>query len=195
MDRRHLLAGIASVGTLGVAGAVASGGLPAPIGGSSTTTDPGQSPSTDSDERSGPVEPVTLDTIPAPGSRDGAVTIPAVDRPTFVYFSGTWCPPCIEQMPALGEANDRVGDRVTFVSVTTEAVGRSVTEAEVAEWWREHDGDWLVAADPTVALFSRLGASSFPTAVVLDASGRIRWSEAGVHSAETLVGQIEAALP
>ena len=182
MDRRHLLAGIASVGTLGVAGAVASGGLPAPIGGSSTTTDPGQSPSTDSDERSGPVEPVTLDTIPAPGSRDGAVTIPAVDRPTFVDFFGTWCPPCIEQMPALGEANDRVGDRVTFVSVTTEAVGRSVTEAEVA-------------ADPTVALFSRLGASSFPTAVVLDASGRIRWSEAGVHSAETLVGQIEAALP
>ncbi len=194
MDRRHLLAGIASVGTLGVAGAVASGGLQAPIGGSSWT-DPGESSSTDSGERSGSVEPVTLDTIPAPGSRDGTVTIPAADRPTFVDFFGTWCPPCIEQMPALGEANERVGDRVTFVSVTTEAVGRSVTEAEVAEWWREHDGDWLVAADPTVALFSRLGASSFPTAVVLDASGRIRWSEAGVHSAETLVGQIEAALP
>ena len=179
MDRRHLLAGIASVGTLGVAGAVASGGLPAPIGGS----------------RDESIRSLTLETIPAPGSRDGTVTIPAADRPTFVDFFGTWCPPCIEQMPALGETNERVGDRVTFVSVTTEAVGRSVTEAEVAEWWRKHDGDWLVAADPTVALFSRLGAGSFPTAVVLDASGRIHWSEAGVHSTETLVEQIEAVLP
>ena len=195
MDRRHLLAGIASVGTLGVAGAVASGGLQAPIGGSSST-DPGESSSsTDSGERSGSVEPVTLDTIPAPGSRDGTVTIPTADRPTFVDFFGTWCPPCIEQMPALGEANERVGDQVTFVSVTTEAVGRSVTETEVADWWREHDGDWLVAADPTVELFSRLGAGSFPTAVVLDASGRVHWSDAGVHSAETLVEQIEAVLP
>jgi thiol-disulfide isomerase/thioredoxin len=194
MDRRHLLAGIASVGTLGVAGAVASGGLPVPISGSSTAGD-GESSSIDPGEQSGPVDPVTLDTIPAPGSRDGAVTIPAADQPTFVDFFGTWCPPCIEQMPALGEANERVGDRVTFVSVTTEAVGRSVTEAEVADWWREHEGAWLVAADPTVALFSRLGAGSFPTAVVLDASGRIHWSEAGVHSAETLVEQIEAVLP
>ena len=194
MDRRHLLAGIASVGTVGVAGAVASGGLPASVGGSSST-EPGASPSTDAGEQSGAVEPVTLDTIPAPGSRDGTVTVPAAGHPTFVDFFGTWCPPCIEQMPALGEANDRVGDRVTFVSVTTEAVGRSVTEAEVADWWREHDGDWLVAADPTVALFSRLGASSFPTAVVLDASGRVQWREAGVHSAETLVDQIEAVLP
>ena len=194
MDRRHLLAGIASVGTLGVAGAVASGGLPVPIGGSSTAGD-GESSPTDPGEQSGSVDPVTLDTIPAPGSRDGAVTIPAADQPTFVDFFGTWCPPCIEQMPALGEANERVGDRVTFVSVTTEAVGRSVTEAEVADWWREHEGAWLVAADPTVALFSRLGAGSFPTAVVLDASGRIHWSEAGVHSAETLVEQIEAVLP
>ena len=179
MDRRHLLAGIASVGTLGVAGAVASGGLPAPIGGS----------------RDESIRSLTLETIPAPGSRDGTVTIPAADRPTFVDFFGTWCPPCIEQMPALGEASDRVGDQVTFVSVTTEAVGRSVTETEVADWWREHDGDWLVAGDPTAELAAAVDVGSYPTAVVLDASGRIHWSEAGVHSTETLVEQIEAVLP
>ena len=88
-----------------------------------------------------------------------------------------------------------MGDRVTFVSVTTEAVGRSVTETEVADWWREHDGDWLVAADPTAELAAAVDVGSFPTAVVLDASGRIHWSEAGVHSTETLVEQIEAVLP
>ena len=179
MDRRHLLAGVASVGTLGVAGAVASGGVPSSLGGSG-------------DE---PIRSLTLETIPAPGSRDGTVTIPAADRPTFVDFFGTWCPPCIEQMPALGEASDRVGDRVTFVSVTTEAVGRSVTETEVADWWRKHEGDWLVAADPTAELAATVDVGSYPTAVVLDAAGRIQWAASGVHSAETLVRQIEAVLP
>lgn len=177
MRRRHLLAGIASAGALGGAGLLATGNAPAMLGGSD-----GES-----------VEPVTIDTIEAPGSRDGEVTIPAPDRATFVDFFGTWCPPCAEQMPALGEASDRVGDSVLFVSVTTEAVGRSVTEEEIADWWREHDGDWLVGADPTAELASKLDVGGYPTAVAIDADGRVRWSDAGVHTADELVEHIETA--
>ncbi|MFA9516266.1 TlpA family protein disulfide reductase [Halopenitus sp. H-Gu1] len=174
MRRRNLLAGIASAGALGGAGLLATGNAPAVLG-------PGIEP----------VDPVTIDTIEAPGSRDGEVTIPAPDRATFVDFFGTWCPPCIEQMPALGEANDRIGDDVRFVSVTTEAVGRSVTEGEIADWWREHDGDWLVGADPTAELASKLDVGAYPTAVAIDATGRVRWSESGVHTADELVTAIE----
>jgi len=176
MKRRHLLAGLASVATLGAAGAVATGRVPSALGGDA-------------------VEPVTLETIDAPGSRDGEVTLPAPDRPTFIDFFGTWCPPCAEQMPALRAANAETGDEVQFVSVTTEAVGRSVTEGDIADWWREHDGNWLVAADPTVELFSRVGASSFPTAVTIDATGRVRWLASGVHTTTTLTERIEAVTP
>jgi thiol-disulfide isomerase/thioredoxin len=177
MRRRDLLAGIASVGALGGAGLLATGTAPAMLGGSDVE----------------PVEPVTIETIEAPGSRDGEVTIPAPDRITFVDFFGTWCPPCIEQMPALGEASDRVAEDVLFVSVTTEAVGRSVTEGEVADWWREHDGDWLVGADPTAELASKLDVGGYPTAVVIDDTGRVRWSDSGVHTADALVERIESA--
>lgn len=180
MRRRHLLAGLASAGALGGAGLVATGTTPAAFGGGSAAGEP--------------VEPTTLDTIDAPGSRDGTVTIPADGRATFVDFFGTWCPPCAEQMPALGEANDRIGDEVQFVSVTTEDVGGSVTEGDVAGWWREHDGDWLVAADVTAELAAKLDVGGYPTAVVLDASGRVRWSESGVHTADELVAHIETAL-
>jgi len=138
MKRRHLLAGLASVATLGAAGAVATGRGPAALGGDA-------------------VEPVTLETIDA--------------------------------------ANAETGDEVQFVSVTTEAVGRSVTEGDIADWWREHDGNWLVAADPTVELFSRVGASSFPTAVTIDATGRVRWLASGVHTTTTLTERIEAVTP
>ena len=179
MKRRHLLAGLASVGAIGAAGLVATGTL--------------SSSSESESETAEPVEPTTLETIEAPGSRDGEVTIPAENRPTFVDFFGTWCPPCVEQMPALGEVADRVGDDVLFVSVTTEDVGGSVSEETVAEWWRENDGDWLVAADVTAELAAKLNVGGYPTAVAIDADGRIQWSGSGVHTADELIAGIETA--
>jgi hypothetical protein len=94
-------------------------------------------------------------------------------------------------MPALGEAADRIGGEVLFISVTTEAVGRSVAESTIVEWWREHDGDWLVGADPTAELAAKLNLGGFPTAVVMDGAGRIQWSDSGVHTADELVAKIE----
>ncbi|GAB7095399.1 TlpA disulfide reductase family protein [Halolamina litorea] len=176
MNRRQLLAGVASAGAIGAGALVATGGIP------SGTSD-GQTP----------VEPTTLDTIDAPGSRDGEVTLPAAGQPTFVDFFGTWCDPCVEQMPALAEVEDRVGDDVQFVSVTTEDVGGSVSTESVVEWWRENDGDWLVAADVTAELAAKLNVGGYPTAVALDADGRIRWSESGIHSADELIAGIETA--
>ncbi|WP_424015775.1 TlpA family protein disulfide reductase [Halorubrum xinjiangense] len=200
MRRRDLLAGLASVGVLGGAGAVATGGVPNSLGGSvpdEESDELGENGSDSSDTDSGrpePIEPVTIDTIEAPGSRDGEVTIPAPDRPTFVDFFGTWCPPCAEQMPALVEAHDRIGDEVLFVSVTTEPVGDAVSEETVVDWWTEHDGDWLVAADVTAELASRFPIGKYPSARAMDASGRVQWATSGTHTTEEFVEGIERAL-
>ena len=180
MKRRDLLAGLASVGAIGGAGLVATGTIPDAFRNGNETPEP--------------VESTTLDTIEAPGSRDGEVTIPADNQATFVDFFGTWCAPCVEQMPALGEAENRIGDEVRFVSVTTEDVGGSVSEERVVEWWRENDGDWLVAADVTAELAAKLNVGAYPTAVTLDSTGRIQWSESGIHTADEIVAGIETAL-
>jgi thiol-disulfide isomerase/thioredoxin len=180
MKRRNLLAGLASVGAIGGAGLVATGTIPDTFSNGSETPEP--------------VEPTTLDTIEAPGSRDGEVTIPPDNQATFVDFFGTWCAPCVEQMPALGEAEDRIGDEVLFLSVTTEDVGGSVSEETVVEWWRENDGHWLVATDVTAELAAKLNVGAYPTAVALDATGRIQWSESGIHTADEIVAGIETAL-
>ncbi|KOX96845.1 MULTISPECIES: TlpA disulfide reductase family protein [Halorubrum] len=179
MRRRHLLAGLASAGALGGAGVVATGGVPDALGG-------GDAPE--------PIEPVTLDTVDAPGSRGGEVTLPAPGRPTFVDFFGTWCPPCAEQMPALAAAHDRIGDEVLFVSVTTEPVGERISEDKVVDWWRKHDGDWLVAADVSAELAARLDVGRYPSARAIDASGRVRWATSGTHTADEFVAGIERAL-
>ncbi|MGQ3328009.1 TlpA family protein disulfide reductase [Halorubrum sp. FL23] len=179
MRRRNLLAGLASLGALGGAGAVASGRAPVALGGEGARD---------------PVDPVTLDTVEAPGSRDGEVTIPAPDRPTFVDFFATWCAPCVEQMPDLVEAHDRLGDEVLFVSVTPEDVGGAVSEEAVADWWRENDGDWLVAADVTAELAARLNVGGYPSARAIDSAGRVRWATSGTHTTEELVDGIERVL-
>lgn len=179
MRRRHLLAGLASVGVVGGAGAVATSNVPAALG---------------SERASEAVEPVTIQTIDAPGSRDGEVTIPADDRPTFVDFFGTYCPPCIEQMPDLGEAAERIGDEVLFVSVTNENVGGAMPEEQLVDWWEKHDGDWLVAADVTAELAGRFSISGYPTAIVLDAAGRVTWRESGAHTTDEIIAGIETAL-
>ena len=186
MRRRHLLAGLASAGVLGGAGVVATGGVPEALGGDSAGNQ--------AEGGSERIEPVTLDTIEAPGSRDGEVTVPAEGRPTFVDFFGTWCPPCKEQMPDLAAAHDRIGDEVLFVSVTTEDIGDSVPEQAVVEMWENYGGDWLVAADVSAELAARLNVGAYPSARAIDASGRVRWSTSGTHTTEEFVDGIERAL-
>lgn len=183
MRRRDVLAGIGSVGVVGGAGAVAVYGTPS-LGDGNESDDPDQATA----------DPVTIETLDAPGSEAGSVRIPAADQATFIDFFGTWCDPCAKQMPALIEANDRIGDDVLFISVTNEAVGRSVTKAEVVEWWREHNGNWPLGIDPTAELTAQYLTGGIPFAVAIDASGRVRWSESGRKSADQLVAGIERAL-
>ena len=167
------------MGALGGAAAVTTGGVPNGLGGANSAET---------------IRPVTLDTVDAPGSRDGEVTVPAPDRPTFIDFFSTECSPCVEQMPDLAEAYDRVGDEVLFVSVTPQDVGGSVSAEKVVDWWRENDGDWLVAADVTAELAARLNVGGYPSARAIDASGRVCWSTSGTHTTEEFVEGIERAL-
>lgn len=204
MRRRDLIAGLASIGVVAGGGILVTRGPPTDElvdddasagdddrvrdgddGGDSTN--PAANATADDD-------PIELETVEATGSEAGSITVPESGRVTFVDFFATWCAPCEKQMPSLAEAADRVPDEVRFLSVTNEPVGRTLSEDELREWWDDHDGDWLLGVDPTAELNIRYGVSGFPTAVVIDADNRVRWSHEGLASADELVAQIEAAL-
>jgi hypothetical protein len=97
-------------------------------------------------------------------------------------------------MPDLAEAHDRLGDEVLFVSVTPEDVGGPVSEEAVADWWRENDGNWLVAADTTAELAARLNVGGYPSARDINGTGRVRWATSGTHTTAEFVEGIERAL-
>ncbi|WP_265107947.1 TlpA family protein disulfide reductase [Halosolutus halophilus] len=190
MRRREALAGVASVGTVVGGGAIAIYGLP------SVEDLAGQSDSADGEADEGGDDPLTIETVDAPGSEAGEVLVPSPDRATFVDIFGTWCPPCIEQMPALAEAHDRIGDEVLFISVTNESVGenRGISEAELVDWWDEHGGNWTLGLDRRAELTERYLAGGYPSAAAIDATGTVQWSDSGVKSADELVAGIEQAL-
>lgn len=193
MRRRELIAGLGSAGVLAGAGAVAIYGLP--DGGALGTG--GQEPSggaSGADEAG--VEPIPVETVEARGSEAGEVQLPAPDRPTFLDLFGTWCPPCIEQMPALAEAHDRIDADVLFISVTNESVGEngSITRDELRAWWDEHGGNWTLGLDPAAEVTERYLEGNYPTAVAIDDAGTVQWSDSGVKTADELVAGIERAL-
>lgn len=192
MRRRDVLAGLGSAGVLAGAGAVAVYGVPSPDEFSSG----GGGGETDEADASDPPEPIEIETVDAPGSEAGTALVPSPSEPTFIDLFGTWCAPCIEQMPALAEAHAQVGDRVQFISATNEAVGegRSITEDELVAWWDEHDGNWTLGLDRNAELTVRYGGNGYPTAAVVDASGRLQWSDNGIKSADELVSKIELVL-
>jgi thiol-disulfide isomerase/thioredoxin len=183
MRRRDFLAGVGSVGVVAGAGAVAVYGVPSP----ESLRDGGG--------EDGPYEPLEIETIDAPGSEAGTIQVPDPEQATFVDFFATWCGPCIDQMPALAEANERIGDEVLFYSVTNENFGDNGASptADLADWWAEHDGNWTVGLDPTAELSARY-LDGLPRAVAIDASGRVQWSDSGVKTADELVNGIEQAL-
>lgn len=199
MRRRDLLAGLGSTGVLAGAGAIAVYGLPsvedAPAGDDASPSERGDGTDAGANGTNRP-DPIEVETIEAPGSEAGTVTIPTPGRPTFVDLFGTWCAPCIEQMPGLAAANDRIGDEVQFVSVTSEPAteDHGITEAELVDWWTTHDGDWTLGVDPTAKVMGRHFQGSYPTAVAFDATGRVQWADDGIKTADELVAEIERAI-
>lgn len=135
-----------------------------------------------------------VETIDAPGSDPGTVQIPDPDRPTVVKFFATWCTVCQSMMEPTGEVYDRLGGDIGFLSLTNEPVGDTVSRADVAAWWDEHDGRWTVGLDRGLKLTEALDASEVPYTFVIDSEGIVQWADSGYKSADELSAAITAAV-
>ncbi|SDR42341.1 TlpA family protein disulfide reductase [Natronobacterium texcoconense] len=175
MRRREVIAGAAALAATGAGAAYALGGV-----------DP-----LESDDA---IEPIELETLEAPGSDAGTAIVPEPGRVTFLELFATWCDVCERMMEPTGELYDEFGDRIQFVSVSNEPIGRSVTREDVADWWDAHDGRWAVAIDDDLELTSELNASGVPYSFVLDEDNVVTWSDRGSKSLEELREPIAAQL-
>ncbi|MDJ1432878.1 TlpA disulfide reductase family protein [Halostagnicola sp. A-GB9-2] len=169
MNRRDVLAGLGSVGVLGTSAVVYS-----------------------RFQADGDVDPVTVETLEAPGSEAGETTVPEAGRVTFLEVFATWCSTCRGMMSTLQEVHERTDD-VHFLSVSNEPLGATVDRTDVVEWWRAHDGSWTVGVDADLVLTSELDVRAVPATFVFDEQNRIVNADTGTKSADTLLEWIESA--
>lgn len=172
MNRRQVVAALAGLGlTGGSVWAVRNGVLAGPEGGTAEL-------------------PLQVETLDAPGSDAGRTRVPVPDTPTIIDLFATWCAPCKAQMNALSAVRSEYEETVAFVSVTNERVGGTLSEDDIRDWWRSHDGNWTVGLDPESDLMAALGADGLPYLALADSSGAVRWTHSGVADATTLRDQI-----
>jgi len=136
----------------------------------------------------------TVDTIDAPGSSEGTLSVPTADRPTLIDFVSVGCAVCRESMPALRTIYDQHGEAVRFVSLSTDPVGFSVAESSLREWWADHEGAWALGIDRQLSVAEQLDVSSVPTAVVIDHHGRVRTRQSGTKTVDKLESLLEPVL-
>lgn len=115
--------------------------------------------------------------------------------PVVISFWATWCKPCLKEMPHLDRLAARYADRITVLSVSTDA---SKSVAKVAPFIQSKGFENLtVLLDPGAELQNLLQVGSIvPFLIMFDAEGREIYRHLGYKDGDEieLQHQIEAAL-
>lgn len=90
-------------------------------------------------------------------------------------FWATWCPPCIDEIPSLGEMAKRLGPR--GVVVLGVSVDRNAAAYE--RFRKQARISFLTARDPDARISSSYGTFKYPETYVIDSRGRVRQKHIG----------------
>ena len=172
MNRRRALAALAGSGLTGGGLWVARNGLPG-----TASADGGRLPR-------------RVETLDARGSSAGEAVVPTPGAVTVVDLFATWCGPCDEQVEILAGVRPEY-DGVSFVSVTNERVGGTLTRDDIAGWWNRNGGAWTVGLDPGSELLAAFGAPGMPYVAITDEDGRVVYDHGGLVGADVLRTQLD----
>lgn len=116
---------------------------------------------------------------------EGAVPTTATPGKILVIdFFGTWCPPCIAELPEIARVRADLQNRrdIEFVVVATNSGGD--TPERLRSFGRRQHVALPLAFDEGGKAHAAFGLSGFPGLVVIDRTGRVRLTREGYNSSE-----------
>lgn len=134
------------------------------------------------DERIPPGQQAPLPDATLEGFAGGepVATTDLVGAPLVVNFWATWCPPCVEEMPAFQEVAS-TSEGVTFLGVNVQdnptAAQAFVTDLGIT---------YRLASDPAGAFYTEVRGFGMPTTLFVDPAGTIVFRHTGPLTAEEL---------
>jgi peroxiredoxin len=127
----------------------------------------------------------------------GDFTVPTADgksfrlsahrgRPVFVNFWATWCPPCLEEMPAM----ERLWRAQKGAGLVMLAVAVDADAGVVAPFLKRHELTFPVGLDTKMELANTYGVRALPSSFIIDREGRLAalalgpraWDNVATHS-------------
>lgn len=142
--------------------------------------DPEPPATSESIAKSAGLQPFRGDPQPPPlQARDLAGDIHRLEdysgRVVLLNFWATWCPPCVEEIPSMGRLQARF-PRAEFVILGVD-IGEDA--ATVEAFLKEVPADFPVLLDPAGDLVQPWRIRAFPTSLLIDRQGRIRYGYYG----------------
>jgi thiol-disulfide isomerase/thioredoxin len=95
------------------------------------------------------------------------------NKPVFLNFWATWCPPCIAELPGIEDLYKEYGDKVNFILVSEES------RAKVRAFAKKNKYDNLPFYQNNYVPID-FASQSIPTTFILSSEGKVVVSEKGV---------------
>jgi thiol-disulfide isomerase/thioredoxin len=100
-------------------------------------------------------------------------------KPFLLNFWASWCPNCVEEMPALQQAHGRLGSRVAIVGADLLGV-EGETESAARTFAGKTGATYTMIEDQDGLLFAHFSAVTLPpTTIWVDADGIVRHRQFG----------------
>jgi peroxiredoxin len=90
-------------------------------------------------------------------------------KPVLLNFWATWCPPCVQEVPALVQLQQQMGDKVTIL-----AVSMDVDEDAYKSFTAKRMPGVLTVRDPDHKSSALYGTFAFPETFLIDKEGKIQ---------------------
>lgn len=108
-------------------------------------------------------------------------------------FWATWCPPCRRSIPILNGVRRQVGDQVHFYGINVETE-RTLPPRALVLGHASFRAEFPTLRDGDGALQRAYGVRQYPTLVVVDPRGTVRYVATGVPSPSELTSEIRDAM-
>jgi len=87
---------------------------------------------------------------------------------TLIDFWGTWCAPCVDALPKLREAYEKIDkDKVTFVNICSDC------DENAEKLIKEHKMVWAQINDKDDIVTNAFGVGAFPAIYLIDSDGKV----------------------
>ncbi len=110
-------------------------------------------------------------------------------RPVVVNFFGSWCVPCVKEMPAFEGVHRALGDRVAFLGLAVTDSAKNATAMV-----KRTGVTYEIGRDPACTIAASFQVVNMPSTFLIAADGTIVASHPGALSAERLRALIESKL-